>query len=486
MSVRESSSVAGLDRDRSLEQVIEDHALSRVPADERKSGWALSWMSTGIVTTLLGLLTGALVTDIAGVALGIVAGVVTAIWGAGLGWAMGHVSFREGVSSTVTGRFYGFGLRGSAIGAAIFAFTIIGLFAIENALLYHGTLFLFGWHDTWPARIGIYGVLTVGWILLTAFGVNAAMRTSSVLVIAFLALLGFMIYKAGWDSGTPIGRTLGHGALVPGSGGSHFETALSLLAGTAGALALVDADYGRYARSSRDVGILAVNGSLIIDVFNVVAGAIVIYGGTGLVVRYLIDHHQATAATAGTAAAGIGASNTGAFFIVLSTVLGFILMYAAQAKAQVLNTYSGSLSLTNLCDALVGWRPGRLAMVVASSLIGMVFVAAGILSQIQSYFTWLGVLTTTFCAVVIVDFFLVRRGRVADRDRIEEINWAGVVTAVVACAVGIVLQQTHVFSLGFIVAAAITVVLYPLLRTSVLTPGTGTRWVSAREALLDE
>jgi hypothetical protein len=39
-----------------LAELIENHALERVPADQRKSGWVLAWSTTGIVTTLIQLL----------------------------------------------------------------------------------------------------------------------------------------------------------------------------------------------------------------------------------------------------------------------------------------------------------------------------------------------------------------------------------------------------------------------------------------------
>ena len=68
--------------ERTLAAVVEDHALEVVPLDQRKSGWSLSWMTMGIVTTLVQLLIAGYVTAVAGVALGILAGIVVAIFGA--------------------------------------------------------------------------------------------------------------------------------------------------------------------------------------------------------------------------------------------------------------------------------------------------------------------------------------------------------------------------------------------------------------------
>ena len=163
----------------SLAYVIEDHALDPVPVTERKSGWALSWMTVGIVTTLAQLLIGGIVTAIAGVPLGLAAGVVTALYGALLGWLVARIAHREGTSGTVTSRRYGFGIRGSALGSAIVAFTLITFLALENALLYNGIRFAFDLGDTWPLRVAIYGILTLAWVLISLFGISLAIRISS-------------------------------------------------------------------------------------------------------------------------------------------------------------------------------------------------------------------------------------------------------------------------------------------------------------------
>jgi cytosine permease len=472
---------------RDLAYVVEDHALNTVPAEERKSGWSLSWMTMGIVTTLVQILIAGYVTAVAGVGLGVLAGLLVAAFGAALGWLVGHVSHLEGVSSTVTGRFYGFGVRGSAIASAIYGFMILGFLALENALLYYGTLFTFGWQDSLAHRLLVYGVLTVIWIVLTTFGVNLVLRVSSVTLIAFLALMGFMVWKAGWDAGVPIQTTLTHGALLPGLGDplTRFQTVIVALAGSAGALALVDADYARYARSSRDVGIMCVAGAVMIDIVIVIAGTIMVFGGTPLVAAYLVQHHAATPATAAAAASALAQANTGAFFIVLSTVAGFAMMYLAQAKAQVLNTYSGSLALTNLFDVLFGLRLGRFAMVIVGNLVGLAMVAGGILNLIQSWLDALGIFTTAFCAVMIADHYLVRRRTRADREAVEEVNWAGVVSVVGGSIVAMLLEHVRLFQLGFVAVLVLVLIFYPVLRTTILRPGTLTRPVSHKLALAE-
>jgi cytosine permease len=468
---------------------IEDHALHAVPTDERRSGWGLGLNTVGVVSTLVQLAIGGGVTLIAGALWGIVAGVLVAVFGGLLGWLVGHVAQVSGTSSTVTSRFYGLGVRGSVIASLIFAFMILGFLALENALLYYGTLFMFGWAPSMANAIGIYGVLTVVWILLTTFGLKVVQRTSAVLVTAFVLLTVVTAVIAVLGSGQSVGAILTSPPVLPGygDGAARFGAVLSILAGSAGALALVDADFGRYARSSRDVGILALAGAIMQDIVIVVLGTLILHAGGTVVTRYLGSHPNIAAGQHGATVADkvswMANNNSGAYFIVLAGLLGFLLMYVAQAKAQVLNTYSGSLALSNLVDGLFGRNIGRFAMVVVGNVIALVMVAGNILGLIGEYLGILGVTTTALAGLIIADYFLVRRRQVADPARVEAVNWAGVIAVIVATATGALLSATGVTSLGFLVTLVLVVLLYPPLRRYVIREGIGTGFVDQQTEL---
>lgn len=468
---------------------IEDHALRAVPADERRGGWGLGLNTVGVVSTLVQLAIGGGVTLIAGALWGIVAGALVAVFGGLLGWLVGHVAQVSGTSSTVTSRFYGLGVRGSVIASLIFAFMILGFLALENALLYYGTLFMFGWSPSTANAIGIYGALTVIWILLTTFGLKVVQRTSAVLVTAFVVLTIVTAVIAVLGSGQSVGAILTSPPVVPGygDGGARFGAVLSILAGSAGALALVDADFGRYARSSRDVGILALAGAVMQDIVIVVLGTLILHAGGTVVTRYLSAHPNVAAGQQGATVADkvswMANYNSGAYFIVLAGLLGFLLMYVAQAKAQVLNTYSGSLALSNLVDGLIGRNVGRFAMVVAGNVIGLLMVAGNILGLIGEYLGILGVTTTALAGLIIADYFLVRRRQVADPARVEAVNWAGVTAVIVSTAAGALLSATGVTPLGFLVTLVLVVLIYPPLRRYVIREGAGTDFVDQQAEL---
>ena len=60
-------------------------------------------------------------------------------------------------------------------------------------------------------------------------------------------------------------------------------------------------------------------------------------------------------------------------------------MVLANAKAQVLNTYSSSLSLTNIMDALFSWKPGRIVFVVVANLLSLLILYGEIISWFKSF-----------------------------------------------------------------------------------------------------
>ena len=163
----------------SIAASIEDHALEMVPASDRQGWLQLSWNTVGIVTTLIQLFVGALTAFVAGMPIALLGGFIVMVIGALLGWGVGHIAYKTGLSSTVMSRIHGFGKNGSMITAIIFGFMIIGFIALENVLLYKGLLFYFGVADSLQMQILIYGLLTLSWILLTAFGFGLVTKVSS-------------------------------------------------------------------------------------------------------------------------------------------------------------------------------------------------------------------------------------------------------------------------------------------------------------------
>ncbi len=469
--------------DSALSVAAEDHALVSVPAADRKSGYQLALSPVSVATALVVFAIAGFTVVLAGFAVGMLVGALVAALAVLLGKSLGRMAFETGMSSTLTSRFFGFGHTGSAIGSVIFAFMILGFLAIESALLYQGTLLMLDLPDTWPVRVLLYGAMTLLWIALAIFGLKLALRASGVLTVVTLLVTVYMIVHIYVIEGASPMDVFTYGGVVPGGVWPRFEAAFSVMGATAGTIALVTTDFARYCRTRRDVTILATAGPVTQNLVMTVLGSLVVIGGMPEVVRHLMAHDPGLGPEAANAAGSdYVMQNTGAFFVIFAGWAGFVTIYAAQAKAQAINAYSGSLSLVNLADSLTGRKPGRAVMVVVGNLVALGMIAAGILEQFSSYLAYLGAMTLGMCGVMIADYYLVRR-RVHDgsAQRVEKCNWAGVTTLVVSAAAGIVLMATDVFALGFLVSLVLAVALYPVLR-HLLPEGTGTTFVAGEEA----
>ena len=464
----------------SVREIIEDHALKPVPDGDRHSWLDLSWNTVGIVTTLVQLFIGAMLAFVAGIKVALLAGIIVMIIGALLGWGTGHIAYKSGLTSTVMSRLYGFGHRGSMLTSSIFGFMIIGFIAVENVLLYKGFLFYLQAEDTLTHRLIAYGGLTAAWILLTTYGFRAVTRVSSLMLIGFLGVLFYMLFNILGESGLPwreavsfdsqVGpQTLAELGIMSETGKLIF--CINILAGSAGALALFDADLGRYARRSSDVAIAALLGNFALDVFMVFMGAVIMYAGMPALVEYYVNVNGLTDEAARQVAIE-NADRVAFAFVVFGGVLGTALMIAAQTKAQVLNTYSSSLSLTNFFDAITSWRPGRFFFVVLANLLSLAFLYGDVMEWFNAFLVILGVLTTCIAGIMIADYFVVRP-RLGHQDTIkfgaEPVNRAGVISIVLAFLLSHYVLAA-IIPIEIFTALAVSFIIYPVLRLSVLKP----------------
>lgn len=467
-----------------MAEAAEDNALVSVPAEQRRNGHQLAISTVGVATALVIFAIAGFAVILAGFTWGLIAGIAVGVMGFILSWLLGRIAWNTGVSSTVTSRFFGLGLKGSSIGAAIFAFMILGFLALESALLYEGTLLMFGLEDTWVTKIVIYGILTLLWIALAIFGLQLILRASLILVIVTIAVTLYMLYEIFIQRGASLVEVMTMPGVVPGGAWPKFEAAFALMGATGGTIALVTTDFARYARTRRDVTILSMAGPITQNILMLVLGSLVVVGGMPAVIDYLMARNTGmTPAQAAEAAGGFAMGNTGAFFVVLAGWVGFITIYATQAKAQGVNAYAGSLALVNLVDSLFGKKPGRAFMVVLGNIIALLMIAAGILGQFSAWLGYLGCITLSLVGVIIADYYLVRKQHYdSTTHRVEQWNWAGVIALHIGAITGIILIATGIMPLGFMVSLVLTIVLYPPLR-KLLPEGTGTSFVSEEEAL---
>jgi cytosine permease len=460
-----------------LGQIIEDHALERVPDGERANWLKISWNTVGLITTLVIMFFGAVVCFVAGIKIALLAGLVSFAIGSTLGWCIARVAVETGFSSTMITRIYGLGTRGSALASLIFGFLIVGFLAVENGLLYRGLLFFLNLPDDWNARLMLYGAMTLAWIFLTTFGFAAVTRASSLMIVGFLVVLAWMLWLILSGSGTDLRGVLVFGsqldaATLAGMGihsdGQKFVFALNLLIGPACALALNTSDFGRFGKSTGHVGAAATIAIFFQSLVVMAIGGILMKAAAPAMIAYFTD---VTGLPVEVARQQVLKSpdSIAATFMVFGGVFGFILMILAQAKAQVLNTYSSSLCLANLFDAVFRWRPGRITFVVLANLIALGMLYGEILHFVEAWIRLLGVLLSALAATIILDYYVVSPRLRQAAARTVVVNWAGVLAILVAVYSAHWLLRPWQ-PIEVLTSLGCVGLLYPLLRLGVLRP----------------
>ncbi len=124
-------------------------------------------------------------------------------------------------------------------------------------------------------------------------------------------------------------------------------------------------------------------------------GGLLMYAGSAAMVEYYSSVQGLTLAAAHQQVLQ-SPDSIAATFMVFAGLLGFVAMIFAQVKTQVLNTYSASLCITNLFDALFSWRPGRVTFVVLANIIGLILLYGHILELVEQWIKLLGVFLDRF------------------------------------------------------------------------------------------
>jgi cytosine permease len=300
------------------------------------------------------------------------------------------------------------------------------------------------------------------------------------MLIGFLLVLFYMMAQILDSSPQPWQEIISFGSQFPPqmleslgatSDKGKLIFCINLLAGSAGALALLDADLGRYARSSMDIGIAAFLGNFALDVFMIFMGAVIMYAGMPALTEYYVS----VAGLSESEAARIAIENpdrVAAAFIVFGGVLGAILMVLAQSKAQVMNTYSSSLSLANLVDAIFSWQPGRFIFVVLANIFSLFFLYGELLTWFNSFLVILGILTMSFAGIMMADYFIVRPWlgqENTEKYGADTVNWAGISSIPLAFILSHYVLNT-IITIEIFTALAVSFIVYPLLRIVIFKP----------------
>lgn len=449
----------GSDRRGKRGSVTEQVSLfERVPASERLAWPDIAAILSGVVSSLSKLMGGGIVAFYAGCQMGGVTVAITFVLSFFLTYLVGKICYREGLSNNVVSRYYIFGKKGSAAGSLIWIFVIVGVLAVGTVQLGNAILFAFGWEGD-AARWALFTGISCVWVVMALFGTKVIARMNAVFVVALFCVMGYVIYLIAADGQLVDAAT--HGILIPGVQPLEgFAYSVNYAIMTSGLMALFAADFTRFARKERDIAPVAATGSLF-AIITYVCGALVVYYGFDKSVAYFSAQGMDPLL-----AANAAVTNPGVSLVLAAGGVGLAIICLSQMKVETSNSIGGANAVSNLVHSLFGRKLPWAAAVVGANAIGLAFILGNILDQVNAFMSYGSILTSSWCILLITDYYIVRGkmgiGKVGiDMEAPEKaVHWRGVGTIAFVTVVGSVLYATGMVGVPFLVVAPLTMVVY--------------------------
>lgn len=355
---------------------VDDYALARVPRSARYSWWSVAVQRFGQVSALSQFLLGSTL------------GFGMSFWGAF--WAftfgaiilelvsilVGIIGAKEGLQTSLLGRWTGFGYGGSSVVGIAIGISLIGWFGIQSGVSAEGLVSLTQVLPAWAWSL-IFG-LAVTLVVMGGFG--SMKWVAYITVPAFLVLVAWSITRE--LSGHSFGDLV---RSAPAGEPISLLTGTTLVAGGFIVGAVITPDMTRFNRSSADV------------VKQTVVGF--------TVGEYLIGMSGVLLAHA------IGSANI--ITIVTSSVgwVGVLVIILGTVKINDWNLYSSSLGAVNFLGIILKRPVNRGLLTLVIGVIGSVLAAAGILDAFTNFLILLGVAFPPIVGIMVAEYFVVKLWR---------------------------------------------------------------------------
>ena len=360
----------------------DDYSLEAVPEDKR-----MPWKS--ILNVTLGI-TGAMIfMQVAGemaIAYGsktaITAMVYATILNGILATIFAFFSAKTGLNSNLIARGAGYGFVGAAITSLIYASNFIVLAAIEGSIMSHAIHAYIPSIPVWVIMI----ILGIGIIPLNWYGMRQLNKFQKYsLPVYIILLVSGIIIALNMDTVSALGNWLTFQPDSKVSGGIALLTCMGIFNGIIGLQTLLTADYARYIKPKE------IKYSLLIG-FAPQIGSYFIMGMVGIwfALRF-------------------AESNPGIYMVTVLGIGGAAYTVLSQLRINLINIYSGSLSLTNFFSRVLGFTPGRVFWVVVTAGLALVAMLSNVIDHIGPVLTFQGVSMFAWTASMIADLLIVKK-----------------------------------------------------------------------------
>lgn len=158
-------------------------------------------------------------------------------------------------------------------------------------------------------------------------------------------------------------------------------------------------------------------------------------------------------------AVGVGTWDIVAVMVALGYPFwAYFLMFVAQWTTQIVNVYTPGLAVANMLDLRTG--RGRALATASIVVIGIVLALAGILDRYMDFLLLLGIVFPPIAAVMMTDFFILRKEQWED---IPGWNVIATVSVIIGILSGYYMQYIKFVGLPAVQTFIITAIIYYLL-----------------------
>jgi purine-cytosine permease-like protein len=350
----------------------EDYALDAVPDSSRRPGAAALFSVTlAIPSALVFFAVGGALGQTYGTAALITGLIVAAVIIGVAGWILTSFAARSGLDSDLMSIRAGFGKAGSAITSAIYSVNFVVLYALELAIISSAM------HSRFPGipDAALFAVVGVIVLALTWYGISGLARAMTISLPIFLVLMIIAVTQVhAHASGSFWSYAPPHTRIDATAWLSVLAALLAFIVN-----ATVAADVGRFLRPERRrVGAFLFGGVL----------QVITFGGATLLGAWFSFQLG-------------GSAEPGAYLVELLGGWGIVCVLLSQIRINMINAYSGSLSLSNFGARGLGVRPGRHIWMAALIVVGSVLALIDISPQLVKILSFEAVFVMAWVSTLI-------------------------------------------------------------------------------------
>lgn len=292
-----------------------------------------------------------------------------------IGTGIGIIGTREGITTSLLLRRYGFGKKGSTIVSVALVISLLGWFGIQNSVFASALNYLS------DDRLGSTLSAFISGLILTimvSFGFRSIGLTAVISVPLFLLVTGFIVVKI--LPGTLISDLR---SLHPGNERISLFEGITIVVGGYITGVLTMPDVTRYCKNGKHV--------LWMILISLVIGETVINGTAVLIAQTLGTADIVTIMT--DVAGGIGLT-----CVLLSTI-----------KINNTNLYSSSLSMACVIENVSGRKPSYILLTMIAGVSGTLLSVSGILDKFTDFLSVMGIIFPSVTGILLCDYYIISR-----------------------------------------------------------------------------